>query len=407
MAAPESSSADLSSTWHDIRGLGFTAGAPLARAWAWLDSGEFLPDREPLAPAQAVGRVLASDVCAGRDWPPADRAAIDGFAVRAADTESAGVYNPVPLVLSNAPGAGRAFPVFTGASLPPGTDAVLAFSAVSRPASGRLEVLNQAAPGEGVVASASALSSGTTALPAERPIRPQDAALLAMLGIQSVPVFVRPKVRLVIAGAKESDAEALEPMLHALVVRDGGLPAISVSASLTDALAAASQADVICIAGRSGAGEDDLAAPALVRAGGDVALHGIAIRPGASSGLGRLGGKPVILLPGEPLACLTAYDLLAGRLIRRLAGFSLELPYPRATWPLGRKIVSAIGFTDVVPVAPVGETVVPIASAESAALAASCRALGFVVVAENLEGHAEGESVFVSLYDLSGRYLYC
>ncbi|MGH7107772.1 MAG: molybdopterin-binding protein, partial [Acetobacteraceae bacterium] len=179
-----------------------------------------------------------------------------------------------------------------------------------------------------------------------------------------------------------------------------------VSGSLAGGIAGAGEADVILLAGRSGAGTDDIAAPALVQAGGEIAMHGIAIRPGASSGLGRWHGKAVLLLPGDPLACLIAYDMLAGRLIRRLAGLSLDFPYPPATWPLGRKIVSAIGFTDVVPVALAREAVIPIASAESAQLPASCRADGFVVVPESLEGYAEGETVSVCLYDIFGRYLY-
>ncbi len=400
--------ADSPSRWRDIRGIGFAGRAPLARAWAWLDSGLFLPNRAPVRPEKAVGRVLSSYEPMRTDWPPTDRAAIDGFAVRAAETEGAGIYNPVPLALTNAPGAGCAVPVSAGAALPPGTDAVLAFSAVSRAGSGRLEVLAEAAPGEGVSARGSALDRHARVGVIDRPIRPQDAALLAMQRVENVLAFVRPEVRLVIPGPKEGDAEALETMLRALVVRDGGVPSGGTCRWYGEAIAAAAaEADVVLIAGRSGAGEDDLAAGLLVEVGGEVAMHGIAMRPGTSSGLGRLRGKAVLLLPGEPLACLTAYDMLAGRLIRRLGGFSLDLPYPRASYPLGRKIVSAIGFTDVVPVAPAGEAVVPIASAESAGLPASCRADGFVVVPETLEGHAEGETVSVFLYDIFGRYLYC
>lgn len=393
--------------WRDIRGAGFSERAPLARAWTWLDSELFLPDREPVAPAQAVGRVLSA--CEGARWdlPPIDLAAIDGFAVRAADTEGAGIYNPVPLTLSTAPGAGRAFPISAGAPLPSATDAVLAFAAVARPDPAHLEALNAVAPGEGVTLRGSALRSGANVGRAEQPIRPQDAALFAMLGIPNVLVFVRPEVRLVIARPKEVDREALETMLRALVLRDGGVPTGGVGGgSLANGIAGAGEADVILVAGRSGAGTDDTAAPALVGAGGEIAMHGIAIRPGASSGLGRWRGKPVLLLPGDPLACLIAYDMLAGRLIRRLAGLSVDFPYPRAAWPLGRKIVSAIGFTDVVPVALAGETVVPVAAAESARLPVSCQADGFVVVPENLEGYAEGKTVSVCLYDIFGRYLY-
>jgi len=398
--------ADSPSAWRDIRGVGFAERAPLARAWAWLDAAPFVPACETMPAAQAIGRVLAADVSASRDLPTTDRAAIDGFAVRAGDTESAGIYNPLLLALSDSPGAGSAVPVFAGAPLPPGADAVVAFSSVSGSAPGHLQVIVEAAAGEGIAPRGGALRAGAMALCRGRRLRPPDLALLAMLGIEDVTVFARPRTRLVVAGPKGGDAEALAAMLRALVVRDGGVPSGGVCKWFGEAIAMAAEADVILTAGRSGAGEDDVAAPTLVEVGGEMAMHGIAMRPGASSGLGRLRGKVVLLLPGSPLACLIAYDMLAGRLIRRLGGFSLDLPYPCATYPLGRKIVSAIGITDVVPVALAGEAAVPIASAESAELAASCRADGFVVVPEALEGYAEGETVAVCLYDGFGRHLY-
>ncbi len=188
-------------------------------------------------------------------------------------------------------------------------------------------------------------------------------------------------------------------MLRALVMRDGGLPVAARDAILAGAIAAPDEADAILVAGRSSAGEDDLAAAALVEAGGAIALHGIALRPGGSSGLGRLGTVPVLLLPGEPLACFAAYELLAGRLIRQIAGFPAGLPYPTCEFALGRKIVSAIGFTDMVQIAVRDGVAAPIGSVERGGLPPACRASGFVVVPEALEGYREGEVVCVHLYD--------
>lgn len=395
-----------SPAWRDIRGVGFTARSTLADAWAWLDGVPNVAMRETLPSSRAVGRVLAGDICAPRDLPPARHAAIDGFAVHAADSAGAGIYSPVPLTLSDLAGAGRALPVIAGAALPPEADAVLSFAAVSRAGPDRLHIITEAAPGEGVSAGGRALRGGTVALAAGHVLRPQDVALLAMLGVANVQVVSRPRVRLAIAGPKEGQVEALEAMLRALVERDGGQPCGGVAVSFGAAIAEPTEAAIILIAGRSGPGEDDVAAPAVVQAGGEVVMHGIAMRPGASSGVARLHEKTAVLLPGAPLACLTAYDMLAGRLIRRVAGLSCDLPYCRAALRLGRKIVSAIGVIDVVPVALVEGAVVPTASTESGELPAACRAAGFVLVPESLEGYAEGESVSVCLYDIFGRNLY-
>ena len=91
---------------------------------------------------------------------------------------------------------------------------------------------------------------------------------------------------------------------------------------------------------------------------------------------------PVLLLPGDPLACFAAYELLAGRLIRHIAGLSAALPYPTREIVLGRKIVSAIGLTDMVQMVVSEGVAAPIGSA--------CRASGFVVVPEAREGYREG-----------------
>lgn len=375
----------------DVRLTGFADRAPLAQAWVWLDAACIAPGREFLPPEDAAGRVLAADVPVQGDLPPDAVVAADGYAVRAADTEGASAYNPLSLILSEAAGAGRACRVAAGTSLPRGSDAILTFEAATCIGPETLEVLEPAVQGDGITPRGSLARSGEIALAAGRRLRPHDLALLRMLGIDQVSVRRCPRVKLVIAGPKGGQKEALGPMLRALVTRDGGMPAEARHATLAGAIAASGQAGVILVAGRSSAGEDDLAAPALVEAGGTLALHGIALRPGGSSGFGRLGAVPVLLLPGDPLGCFAAYELLAGRLIRQIAGLPVGLPYPTRELPLGRKIVSPIGFTDMVQMAVSEGVAAPIGSI--------WRTSGFVVVPQAREGHAEGEMVRVHLYD--------
>lgn len=380
----------------DIRLAGFADRTPLAQAWRWVDAAGVARGHESIAAEDAAGRVLAEAVTAGTDLPPADLAAADGYAVRAADTEGASAYNPLPLDVSGAAGGCL---VSAGATLPPGCDTILEFGAVSRLGADRAEVLEPVAQGEGVAARGSMIRAGTVALAAGRRLRPQDLALLAALGVARVAVLRRPLVGLAIAGPKPGGADQLGPMLRALIARDCGVAAGPSPTGLKHAIAEAGVADIILIAGRSGAGEDDIAALTLAEAGGALALHGIALRPGGSSGLGRLGAVPVVLLPGDPLACLAAYDMLAARLIRRIAGLSMELPYRVEPLRLRRKIVSSIGFTDVVPIAVTDGMAAPAGSVESGHLATVWRAAGFVMVAETLEGYPVGDIVPVHLYD--------
>jgi molybdopterin molybdotransferase len=194
-------------------------------------------------------------------------------------------------------------------------------------------------------------------------------------------------------------------MLSALVARDGGIPeATTVGTGLRDVVAqalaaqgATEGADLFLIAGRSGSGQDDEAPIAIAKIG-VLAIHGIALRPGGSSGMGLVGSAPILLLPGNPLDCWCAYEVLAGRMVRRLAGRDPELPYPVREAEVGRKIVSAIGIVDLCRVRLVDGRAEAIGSAESGGLASAVRADGFVIVPAPLEGYAPGVRVPVHMY---------
>jgi molybdopterin molybdotransferase len=150
------------------------------------------------------------------------------------------------------------------------------------------------------------------------------------------------------------------------------------------------------MAGRSGCGADDDAAPALRAAGGTLALHGIALQPGESTGLGQLGPAMVLLLPGDPPSCLAAYEMLAARAIRRSGGVAEPDLVPMV--PLDRKIVSAIGVVELVFVRLRDRRATPLAADSLAPLHAD----GYVVVPETSEGFAAGSLVPVYPFDTAG-----
>ncbi len=393
----------------DVRLCGFSERASLTEAVAWVDAHPALRP-ETIASEEAFGRILHEALAAGADLPACDRAATDGYAVRSRETIGAGAYNPIPLTLQAADAslaASAAALVNAGALLPHGADAVLPFAAAHR-AGPLVEAVAAVAEGVGVERRGDDLRSGVRVLDAGRELRAPDLAILAAIGVERVQVVRRPRVRIVVAGPKRSDGlsrpDVNGPMLSALVARDGGhadttrLPVAS--AELAGAIARsllAPGADAILVVGRTGTGADDEAPLALAHAG-ELAVHGIALRPGGSAGMGRVASVPVMLLPGAPLACFCAYELLAGRLVRRLAGRDPQLPHAVREAEVRRKMISMVGFVDVRQVRLVDGGVEPLGSAEDGGLASTLQADGFVVIPGPLEGHAPGARVDVHLY---------
>jgi molybdopterin molybdotransferase len=162
--------------------------------------------------------------------------------------------------------------------------------------------------------------------------------------------------------------------------------------------------DIIIVSGGSSVGIEDLA-PMLLAKHGELAVHGIAMRPSSPTGMGTLGSRLVFLLPGNPVSALCAYDFFAGRAIRALGGRSKEWPYRAVRGTLTRKISSPIGRLDYarVKVAPstalgAGVRVELLSVAGASVLSSTTRADGFVIIEQDSEGYAAGSDVEVWLY---------
>jgi molybdopterin molybdotransferase len=410
----------------DVRGRGFSDRVSLEAATEWIDAHSAALRAEEIDVREAAGRVLASDVEAKWAIPAADRAGVDGYAVRSADTVGAGDYNPLELALVKAEDelpAASAASISSGEALPRGADAILPFDLArtkgagagnaSLPAAGAqaagaqaagagavLEVFGAVAEGFGVERQGQQLQAGTKLMEAGRVLRAQDIGLLASLGEERVQGVRRPRVGILVGkpkrcGESGGQGDANAPMLRALVERDGG-SVVEVLALESDrrGFAIAYAADLMLVAGRSGTGWDDDAAQSIAEVG-ELAMHGVALRPGGSAGMGSVGSAPVVLLPGDPLDCLCAYEMLAGRMVRRLGGRAPELPFAVVEAEVGRKIVSMIGVVDVCRVRWENGKIEAIGSAESGGLASAVRADGFVVIPAPLEGYAPGTRVNV------------
>jgi molybdopterin molybdotransferase len=191
-------------------------------------------------------------------------------------------------------------------------------------------------------------------------------------------------------------------MLRGLVARDGGVLQALVRTGDDPALIrnaiTAPGADVVLVSGGSSVGTEDHA-PRLLAEVGELAIHGVAMRPSSPAGCGRIGDTLVFLLPGNPVSCLCAYDFFAGRAIRLRGGRSGDWPHRRREGIVARKIVSAIGRVDYCRVRLTGEDVEPLALSGASILSSTTRADGFVIVPSESEGYGAGSEVTVYLYE--------
>jgi molybdopterin molybdotransferase len=374
---------------------------------------------------ESAGRVLATDITAPIPVPRFARAAMDGYAVRGEETFGASDYNPLTLALVGEafPGrpfagtvaSGQAVRIMTGAPLPTGADAVVMAEYAQESDGGgppSVTVTEAVPPGRHVGGIGEDVEAGQLLLSAGRVLRPQDVAVLASVGAAEVAVVRRPVVRLVITGdellppgtmpegCRIVDSNSL--MLDALARRDGGVVhrggIVPDRREAVEAALLAEEGDVILVSGGSSVGAEDHA-PAIVAARGELLVHGLAMRPSSPAGFGRLGGRLVFLLPGNPVSCLCAYDFFAGPAIRLLGGRSGDWPYRRIHVKVARKIVSDIGRVDYARVRLTDAGVEPIATSGASILSSTTRADGFIVVPRDSEGYAPGDDATVYLYD--------
>ena len=330
--------------------------------------GEHLAERVTLA--DALGRVLAADVRAGWDVPPWPNAAMDGYAVRAADAADAGVGAPRRLrVVGDAAaggrwdgtlGAGEAVRIATGAPVPAGADAVVRVEDTAADDDGTSVVVRDGRDARQEDAAGNAarrnvrpagedLRGGAVAAPAGTPVTPGVVGLLAAAGAAEVDVVRRPRVAIVASGDELVDFDHLDRAraghaivnanayaLAALVRAAGGHPVdFGIARDTPDdvraRLAAACDAgcDVVLTTGGVSVGPRDLVRPAFEALGGSLAFWRVRMRPGGPLAFGTLtgtaghrGGAPLpwFGLPGNPVSTAVTFSLFVRPVLRILAG---------------------------------------------------------------------------------------
>lgn len=337
----------------------------------------------PIAAVELPLTDAAGCIAAGtpllRAHPPHDLAAADGWALRSNDIVGASSYSPLPL--TTVPQW-----VEAGEVMPAGCDCVLHADVVE--VSGPLvQVLAEGVPGHGIRRAGSDIAERTPAGAEGYPIGAADLLLARVSGLDKLDVR-RPRLRLVnVPGATATmhliadlaRAEGLDVETREAGARD--------QASIAEALDA-SACDLLLTVGGSGVGRRDAAVMALDRRG-EVMAHGLALQPGRTAAVGRLGRIPVVALPGAPDAALGAWLALVLPLAGRL---SARHARRQVTLPLSRKIASSVGVAEIVLLAREHETWKPLAVGEWP-LQAMARADAWLLIPGNHEGFAAGEPV--------------
>ncbi|WP_408896864.1 gephyrin-like molybdotransferase Glp [Nocardioides sp. R1-1] len=296
------------------------------------------PEVVPLA--DALGRRLAADVVATLSVPPFDHAAMDGFAVRAADLASV----PVSLPVSGAVAAGdtvtplepgTAVRIMTGAPVPPGADLVVPFEWTS--GSDPVEIRQRADAGRHIRFEGEDVRAGDIAASAGSWLPPARLGLLASVGATTVEVLARPRLGVISTGAElvEGHVPDSNTVMLSAAGRDLGAvvtaygPAPDDPGRFLDVLrTAAEHSDLVVTTGGISAGDHDVVKAAL-RDDPAFWFGPVALKPGRPQGCGSVvtsDGRrvPVVTLPGTPIAAYAAFHLFVRAVLGRLAGDDAE-----------------------------------------------------------------------------------
>jgi len=318
-----------------------------------LDAIQPLP-AETVSLSDAAGRILAEAVVSPLDLPPFDNSAMDGYAVRSADVASASPQSPTLLKLAGHVPAGAVFTgtvqpgtcvrVFTGSPMPAGADAMVMQEdtrlETNQPE--RVLVLDRAKPWENVRFRGEDIKAAGVLAQAGEIITVGRMGLIAAAGISTASVHRRPVVGLIATGSElveagqplppgkiyESNRRALEPLLArcGAVTRAFPLVPDTLDATRRALKQALDECDAVVTSGGVSVGELDFVKTAFEQLGGTMDFWRVAIKPGKPFVFGRLGGKFLFGLPGNPVSALVTFLLLVRPALRRWQGATNVLP---------------------------------------------------------------------------------
>ena len=387
----------------------------VAEAIVVIDAVAVSPRAVEMPLKEAMGLVLAEVICSDRDYPPFDKAVMDGYAVRARDV----VTTPTRLRIVETIPAGaqsekvlaawQAAPIMTGAPIPPGADAVVAVEETSRASVDGVFIYRSAREGQNIARRASDVESGRVLLAEGTRLCAAQLAAVATVGAASIRVFAKPRVAVLStgdelvpidqtpAGAQIRNSNSL--MIAALLERMGcdvtdlGI----VRDTPTDtraALEAGMKFDALFVTGGMSMGEFDYVPRTLIELGVELKITKLRIKPGKPFVFGvKDGSRFVFGLPGNPVSGFVCTVRLASRLIARMRG---ERPGER--W-VERRLASALPANGprefYQPAKFDDQTVQPLKWKGSADIFTLALADGLIVRSENELARSVGEVVRV------------
>ena len=354
LAALRCERTDLASSMSTLPHM-LTPKEALEQILAEAKQSEF---KEEVPLGEACGRVLAAEVRSDVDLPPFEKSAMDGYAVRLADFESAEGEVELELVgesragdgFKGSVGVGQCVAIYTGAEAPGDCDAVVMIEK-TRSEDRRVWITESPKPRQNICSKGEDLSDGQVVFEAGRRLRPVDLSVLAAVGCDPVPVFRRPRVAILTTGdeliapsevpgpgqIREGNTLHLAAMARAAGASIEKVGRISddldvLSAAFDEAL---SCCDVLITTGGVSMGKYDLVGDALERVGAEQLFHKIAIKPGKPVWFGRRGEALVFGLPGNPVSCLVTHEVFVRPALARVGGCEAEVT-ERLAWGVWR-----------------------------------------------------------------------
>ena len=379
----------------------------------FLESIAPITRTEDIGIRDCPGRVLATHTIAPRNVPHFRRSAMDGYAMRAADTLGASPLNPVMLELSDVVEEGTCARVGTGQYMPEGADAVMMIEdTVSM--GDMIEIRAQLHPGKNVGDIGEDIRKNEILFNKGHLLRACDVGVLASLGIREVKVYCKPVVAIIPVGddlvplsytelppaGKSLESNSL--MIGLYVEQWGGIPKYhdivpENTAQIEQAIKENRDADLLVISGGTSVGEKDFV-PVVVSSQGKLLVHGVGLSPGKPTALGLVNDKPVVCMPGYPAAGLVALFVFGRPALRKVANVP-DVQDIIVKAKLSSKITSREGYLSYARVILDGNTAHPLMTAGAGILSSIAKSQGFVIIPEHVEGYEKESEVDVVLIE--------
>ncbi len=379
------------------------------------------PNTHTVPLVDADGMVLACDIVSGEFVPDFDRSTVDGYAVSSREVFGCSDAIPALLTLQGEIAAGEdpkeawspggCFYVPTGGALPKGTDAMVMIEYAERFSDGTIAIYKPSAPGQHIIFRGDDIKAGDLVAKKGTLITTKEIGALSALGIMQVPVFMKPKIgiistgdELVRADEKPQGAQIRDvngPMLQSAIKEAGGQPIFyGIVKDEYDLLfesvkRAVEQCDMVILSGGTSVGSKD-ATQLVIEAQGEVMVHGIAIKPGKPTIVGKIQDKPVFGLPGHPLAAYFMYMVFVRELIQAMGGYKPESKTVSAT--LARTIPSNEGREECVPVKLDTNNIATPVTGKSGLITTLLNTHGYIRIERDCEGLAKGSQIQVILF---------